>query len=389
MAPLFPSPTQGFSITHPLNGVVTVWQEAMLQRLPETTARLIRLQQGWDRATWETTRKSVRSNLDGLAETTSEAGVVSSGLFLQERLRLQLKLQELDALEPLILEREAIQAGQPPGCACLGVGGLAPLIYVLSDGTAVFEQYCRCPDGEAAREAALWANEAAQAQEIEDRRQDAELQRQARAREIRERAGIDQRYAICTFASFRTLLRRRKLLTPQIERFLATCEAAYGDGEPLRGDYLYGAPGHGKTSVAISCLRAWVERGRSGLFVRCGDLVDTIRASWRRRDGEADLLLERLRTVPLLVLDDFAMHDGTSGEQAIFVKLLSARHAAGRERLTIVTSNYPPGEAAQRLAANESPYEAERIAGRLLEMCDPWELITGKLRTGDRRDIPS
>lgn len=389
MVLLSPSRMSDDSITRPLGGVATSWQEAMLRRLPERTARLIRLQQAMDRTTWKTTRNTVSTNLDALAGTTGEHGAVSSGMFLQERLRLQLRLRELDALEPTIAEAEAIRATRPEDCACLGAGGLAPLICVLSDGTALFKHYCGCRDGVAAQEAALWANEAANAQEAEDERLDAELQRRAKAREVLARAGIDQRYAECTFASFRALLKRRGLLTPKIRGYLRTCETAYGEDEPLRGDYLYGAPGHGKTSIAISCLRAWVERGRSGLFVRCGDVADQVRASWTRRDGEADLLMERLRTVPLLVLDDLAMTDASPNERALFVKVLSARHAAGRARPTIITSNYPMKEASQRLAADEAAYEAERIEGRLLEMCDPWRLVTGQLRTGERGDVPA
>lgn len=391
MALSSPSPPTGSCITRPLSAVAISWQETMLKRLPAETVRLIRLQQGMDRATWESTRRSVRTNLDSLAAspTTTEPGMVRDGLFLQERLRLQLRLQELDALEPTILEHDTIQAARPSGCGCLGIGGLVPLICVLSDGTAIFERYCACPDGVQAQEAALWANEAANAQEAEDRKLDEALQRQARAQAGLDRAGIDRRYGICTFDSFRALLRRRGLLTTKTRRYLTSVEAGYSVEEPLRGDYLYGEPGHGKTSLAISCLRAWIERGRTGLFIRCGDLTDTVRASWLRRDGDADVLLERLRTIPLLVLDDFAMLDASPSERAIFVKLLAARHAAGGACLTIITSNYSMKEAASRLATGDSAYEPDRIEGRLLEMCDPWKLVTGQLRTGERRDVPA
>lgn len=383
----FPPPVREPPTTRPLAAVARAWQEAMLIRLPPAVAHLVRLQQVPDLGTWKTTRKSASFELDRLASRRADPigdGAIRDGLFAQERARLERVLRDLDAEEPAVRERAAIAAERPDGCACLGAGGLGLLTCVLSGGQAVFEAYCGCREGRRAREAATWAQADVLAAEAAER---AEAERRAgeeRTRDLLTRAGIDRRYAGCTFASFRALLARRGLLTEATDLLLRAREDSYASGDPLRGDYLYGQPGRGKTSVAVSILRAWVERGRAGTFVRCGDLTDALRAGWARRDGSGDELLERLRAVPLLVLDDFAMTVGSPVDRAVFVKLLAARHAGGL--LTIFTSNYSIGEAAQRLAPEDGLYEAERLEGRLLEMCDPWQLETGQLRTGERED---
>jgi DNA replication protein DnaC len=298
------------------------------------------------------------------------------------------QLADLDAQEDAVLRRDALQRDRPEGCGCLGVGGTGLLIAVLSDGLPIFEGYCPCDDGERAREAAAWANEAVEQQDADEQRQIEQARRLARSRDMLVRAGIDRRYEVCTFENLRALLAARGYLAHDNElmpdAMLAALELSYGKREPLRGDYIYGAPGHGKTSSALAALRAWIERGRSGRFIREGDFLDALHASMARKDGEGDALLEQLKTTPLLVFDDLAMMVRSAYDRGKVVGLLVARHADNA--LTILTSNYSRKEAALRLSDGDG-MERDRLEGRLREMCDQWQLVTGDLRTGDRDDV--
>jgi DNA replication protein DnaC len=382
------SPRQASSTIRPLHGAALKWQQAMLARLPSEIVRLIRLQTTMDHGTWTTIRKSVITELDRLRDsrTSHSEGSITEAMFMQEEARLTARLAEIDAQQATVEERQALQDARPAGCVCLGVGGVGSLIAVLSDGLAIFERYCECEDGERAREAAAWANEAVQVQEEDTRRLHEQLQRQHRSRDILTRAGIDRRYEMCTFASLHALLRRRGLLTDENAYAIQTRALAYAEGEPLRGDFIYGEPGHGKTSLGISALRAWVERGRVGRFISEGDFLDRLHASMSRHDGEGETLLEELKTTPLLVFDDLAMMTRTPFDRGKIVSLLVARHAANA--LTVLTSNFSIRDVALRLSGDDR-LEHGRLEGRLREMCDELRLITGELRTPHRSDVPA
>lgn len=322
----------------------------------------------------------LRSRKDSPSEET-----FSYGLFVQEEARLLKQLAELDQEQEQVEERAKIQQGRADGCSCLGVGGLGMLIAVLSDGLPIFEDYCTCQDGERVREAAAWANEAVEQQDKEDQRAETKAQQQERARDALTRAGIERRYEMCTFKNLRALLVARGFMTRKISYYLDRLEDSYGYREPLRGDYICGEPGHGKTSTGLSALRAWIERGRVGRFINEGDFLDRMHLGMGQRDGEGDTLLEYLKTVPLLVFDDLAMVSRSAYDRGKIVSLLQARHAASK--LTIITSNFPISEASLRLSG-EDRLEHGRLEGRLLEMCDEFKLVTGQLRTADRTAVP-
>lgn len=379
------------STTRPLQGAAAKWQERMVARLPEALARLIRLQERLTMSTWSSARKHVSSELDKLRNVTTSNSPsdtpIRDGLFFQEEARLVRQLAALDAQEAGVLERDAVEVTRPEGCLCLGAGGIGRLICVLSDGLPIFEDYCGCEDGERVREAAAWASEAILAADVAVQQQQRAQQQQQRTRELLERAGIERRYEVCTFDNFRALLQRRGLMTAALRVEIDAREQAYAHGEPLRGDYIWGAAGHGKTSKAISALRAWIERGRMGRFISEGDFLDRLHASMSQKDGDGDSLLELLKTYAgLLVYDDLAMSQRTPYDRGKITSLIVARH--GANLLTIFTSNYHINEAARRLSG-EDGLEHGRLEGRLREMCDEWQLVTGQLRTPHREDVPA
>lgn len=343
-----------------------------------------------DLSTWDSTRSTAGEQLAALEKQRGDddQATARDGLFAQELSRVRLLMRELNSQEDSVRARDALQAQRPEGCACLGTGGLGRLLAVLSDGMTVFERYCGCDEGQALQEAVAWANEGVDAEDRAEQER-AEQERAAiRERELMARAGIDQRYSICTFDSFRELLISRNALRRDVDAALTAMEESYTRGTPLRGDWIWGDPGHGKTSLQTSMARALIGRGRSCIVMHYGDLLEQLRLAFGRRDGSGDEVLERIRKAPIFFLDDFLMVEASRYEMGRVTNLLVARHAAGNRLLTGVTSNYSMKQASERMTADD-PVAAKRMEGRFREMCDEIRLRTIDLRTGLREHVVS
>src|SRR5258708_20177995 len=119
-------------------------------------------------------------------------------------------------------------------------------------------------------------------------------------------ANIPKRYQHCTFANFRAYneslqraLEAAKLLT---DRFpTASSREQLG-----RGLFLDGAPGVGKTHLAVAVLKAIVEKSAArALFSATRDLLRAIRSTYDPSIRTTELeVLRPVMTVDLLVLDD-------------------------------------------------------------------------------------
>jgi DNA replication protein DnaC len=270
-----------------------------------------------------------------LAARERLAAVLAAALLPSERRRLAGRLDRLDRQLALAARRDALQAGRPPGCWCLGVGGqgrryLPPAVASGPDGEPVHlcERYCGCPEGQALEAAHAPLRRAAQ-------RWYAEL----RLREIWGRAGVPEGCRDWTLESFPADAGNAAAL--------AAVRAWCGQRE--RWLLLWGPYRTGKTGLAVGAARAAAEQGRPVLFVTVPDLLDRLRSSYRGGGpGEAEVL-DSLRAVDLLVLDDLGAErrrrddDGWARER-LFV-LLNHRHDARRQ--TVLTTNLAP----QALAA--------------------------------------
>ena len=129
---------------------------------------------------------------------------------------------------------------------------------------------------------------------------------------------------------------------------------------------LCGPTGTGKTGLAVSLLKQLAARGQRGLIVREKSMLDRIRATYNRQRGsdeptETDVL-DELRRVPVLVIDDVAAPGSTTTDwaQGQLFDVLNARYSARRR--TIFTSNL---EAVQ--GDDLAEYLGPRIWSRVVE----------------------
>ena len=101
---------------------------------------------------------------------------------------------------------------------------------------------------------------------------------------------------------------------------------------------IHGTSGAGKTHVAAAIANRCIERGQAALFVVVPDLLDHLRASYKPDSEMAyDLLLEQVRTAPVLILDDLGTQNATAWAQEKLFQIFNHRYNAMLP--TVVTTN--------------------------------------------------
>jgi DNA replication protein DnaC len=106
-----------------------------------------------------------------------------------------------------------------------------------------------------------------------------------------------------------------------------------GDGLILSGHV-----GTMKTTLAVAILRQLVEEKGQGYFIPMVSLLDNLNnSSGKNKDGGAVLLIDRIRTTPLLILDDLGAEYDHTWVQAKVDAIITERY--NRMRSTIITSN--------------------------------------------------
>ena len=150
--------------------------------------------------------------------------------------------------------------------------------------------------------------------------------RRERSLEYRiDRAGLPERWSLATFP-----FDRQPGVDPTIVRSLAELEFI-GRAQNL---VFIGPPGVGKTGIASAILLKALESGHRGLYVRAQDLFDDMYASLADRSTRA--LLDRLRRVDLLLIDEMGYLNLKPEQSNIFFKLMEERYG---KKATLITTN--------------------------------------------------
>ncbi len=142
----------------------------------------------------------------------------------------------------------------------------------------------------------------------------------------------------------------------------------------VRGLYLHGPTGVGKTQIAAAMARSAIEDGYAGriVFDRARALIDLIQD--RYGTGTVGSVIASRREAGLWILDDIGTEKPTPDAFRILEDILDAREG----HPTVLTSNFPPSELAEHWAAKD-------VVGRFRSRIGPQNFIAVRLDGTDRR----
>jgi DNA replication protein DnaC len=109
-----------------------------------------------------------------------------------------------------------------------------------------------------------------------------------------------------------------------------------------------GQSGKGKTRIAAAIGNFWRESGRPVMFVVVPDLLDRLRSAYNPQNPNSfDDMFDRVRNVPLLILDDLGAQSGTPWADEKLFQLVNHRYNACLP--TVITTNSRRSELDTRL----------------------------------------
>ncbi len=150
--------------------------------------------------------------------------------------------------------------------------------------------------------------------------------------------------------TFRNLIARGRSATQrEHEQYKCCVDDARSFADAPEGWLLLsGASGCGKTHIAAAIVNRLIERGEPVLFVVVPDLLDHLRSAYQPGAEIAyDDLFERVRSAPVLVLDDLGTQAQTPWAQEKLFQLIN--HRFNTRLPTIVTTNLQPDQIDDRL----------------------------------------
>lgn len=172
-------------------------------------------------------------------------------------------------------------------------------------------------------------------------------QRENLAPRLLETAGVPPRYRECSFHAFKTrgeseaesqqLLAAKSVAERYVEEFLGE------GGFATHGLLFVGAPGGGKTHLAVSVLTELIRRYRvRGLFVDFTTLIHQIQSTFEPESGSSkQKLLDPVTRAEFLVLDELGAQKPSAWVREILYLVMNSRYS--RRLPTLFTTNYALG----------------------------------------------
>lgn len=189
------------------------------------------------------------------------------------------------------------------------------------------------------------------------------FQVQERLDRLFQQSRLGRRFRDKTLENFRTNKKNKRALQVvcrYVEKFYENLEAG-------KGLIIMGKIGTGKTHLAAAILHKVISQMRTGIRMAVPELLDEIRATYR--EGSlvgSETLLEELKKVNLLILDDIGKEKPTEWVRERLYVIINARY----ENMlpTVYTTNCNEEELKQQIG--------EAITSRIYETCEP-VLLTG------------
>jgi DNA replication protein DnaC len=201
----------------------------------------------------------------------------------------------------------------------------------LSTGTKLSrgrEIWTRCPACVAVDEAAERERAAARAAEM------ARADLEARLDQI----AIPARFLGKTLDNFQAETEPQRYALTVARDYLENFPQHAKRGEGL---ILSGMPGTGKSHLAGAILQGLLP-ARVGLYTTCMGIIRSVRGTWRKDSERSESeVLNILRSVPLLVVDEIGVQYGTDGEQTILFDVLDGRYRELQPTILLTNQDRP------------------------------------------------
>lgn len=162
-------------------------------------------------------------------------------------------------------------------------------------------------------------------------------------------------------------MRRHRFEGADASKHISVCRRYADKWEEVRaknyGLLLFGNTGTGKSYAAHCIANALIDREVSVCCISAADLVESLADRERRED-----MLRRIRTVPLMIVDDLGAQRPTSFANEQICRAVDERAEAGKP--LIVTTNYTLDEMRRC-----QDHELQRIFDRLNALCVPVAVV--------------
>lgn len=167
--------------------------------------------------------------------------------------------------------------------------------------------------------------------------------------------------------------------TPKQQAALTICRQYAEDFAEHRragtGLTLSGGTGTGKSHLAASIIHHIIPE-RSALYATVSDVLRAVRDTWRRDSAvSTGQMVERLRGLDLLVLDEIGVQSGTDNEHTILYDVLDGRYRDCAP--TVLLTNL--GASAMQQALGDRLFDRLRETSKWVQ-CD-WESYRPKARS--------
>ena len=152
---------------------------------------------------------------------------------------------------------------------------------------------------------------------------------------------------------------------------------SYLSGEKVKGIYLYGSFGVGKSYLIAALFNELAKKNIKSIILHVPELVRTIKESFEV--GNYAEKFDLIKNIPLLLLDDIGAEYLTGwARDEILEPILQYR--MDQELPVFFTSNYDLSQLERHFVLNDDKIKAKRLIERVKQVSEPIELISKNMR---------